>query len=105
MYDIANASSFKSVNAWLLFARRLAQRKRNVFLVGAKRDLEKTRQIDKKTAENFARLNRLQFREVSAKDAKEAGKLLESISVCGLQGKVALSEMHEDKTASMCTTI
>lgn len=105
LYDIANAASFNSVNAWLLFARRLAQRKRHVFLVGAKKDLGESRQVERKAAESFARSNRLQFREVSAKDAKGTGKLLERISACALQGKTEPSKVYEDKTASMCTAI
>merc|ERR1711968_358658 len=67
VYDITDSDSFANVKQWLEEIQRYACEGVNKLLVGNKCDLASKRQVEKKTAEDFAGKLDIPFLETSAK--------------------------------------
>ena len=81
VYDITNKESFKNIqDEWLQLAKGKATKDALYFLVGNKADMENERQVTTKEAQNFAKENKMQFFEVSAKDGTKIKELFEAIT-------------------------
>ena len=81
VYDITNKESFKNIqDEWLQLAKGKATKDELYFLVGNKADMENERQVTTKEAQNFAKENKMQFFEVSAKDGTKIKELFEAIT-------------------------
>jgi hypothetical protein len=67
IFDVSEKQTFKNCEVWLEDVRLYAKEKVDIMLVGNKADLVSKRQIDYKTAKEFADRNGMSYMETSAK--------------------------------------
>lgn len=79
VYDIANRTSFDSVQSWLEELHEHADEKIVVMLVGNKSDLAGQRAVATDEAKQFAEKHKLSFIETSAKDSTNVNDAFVSI--------------------------
>ena len=81
VFDITNPASFRSMTSWLDEARVCAEPHEPVFLlVGTKSDLESKRMVSAEEAEHFARVNRIDYIETSAKNNRNVGECFKMLA-------------------------
>ena len=78
VYDITVKDSFKNTSHWVNETKDLKKEDAIFCLVGNKIDLEETRQVSTKEAEDFAKANDFLFFEVSAKNGTNVQELFNS---------------------------
>ena len=78
VYDITVKDSFKNTSHWVNETKDLKKEDAIFVLVGNKIDLEETRQVSTKEAEDFAKENDFLFFEVSAKNGTNVHELFKS---------------------------
>eukprot|EP00826_Nyctotherus_ovalis_P040343 TRINITY_DN3971_c0_g1_i6.p1 TRINITY_DN3971_c0_g1~~TRINITY_DN3971_c0_g1_i6.p1 ORF type:complete len:217 (+),score=56.14 TRINITY_DN3971_c0_g1_i6:40-690(+) len=74
VFDLSHAESFKHVEEWIQEVKEVASASITLMLVGNKSDIEE-REVSTETAQNFAKLNGMEYIETSAKtgtNVKEA---------------------------------
>ncbi|KAF0976200.1 hypothetical protein FDP41_004875 [Naegleria fowleri] len=69
VYDVTDQDSFSNVKQWLSEIDRYASDNVNKLLVGNKCDLTSKKQVDRSTAEEFAKSLNIPFLETSAKNS------------------------------------
>ncbi|KAJ3636331.1 hypothetical protein Zmor_008702, partial [Zophobas morio] len=66
VYDVTRLQSFENIKKWLSELRSYADNDIVITLVGNKRDLQNLRKVSREEAENFAKIENLNFFETSA---------------------------------------
>ena len=76
VYEINSKQTFENIEMWLRELRSHSNPDAKIFLIGNKLDLESEREVDKATAENYAKNNKMSlFMEASAKTGFNAQKI------------------------------
>ena len=76
VYEINSKQTFENIEMWLRELRSHSNPDAKIFLIGNKLDLEFEREVDKTTAENYAKDNKMSlFMEASAKTGFNAQKI------------------------------
>ena len=80
VYDTTNKKSFEKLNYWTEQISLNAEENTKYIVVGNKSDLEGKRQVDKEEGEKFAKENKVQFYETSAKTGLNVNKVFELLA-------------------------
>lgn len=98
VYDISSRKSFERVDFWL---KELKENNRIdelfICLVANKIDLQDTREITTEEGEKFAKENKINFLEVSAKSGKNIKELFDKIINGSMQKVFAVNEKDENE--------
>eukprot|EP00456_Euglypha_rotunda_P079033 TRINITY_DN7581_c0_g1_i25.p1 TRINITY_DN7581_c0_g1~~TRINITY_DN7581_c0_g1_i25.p1 ORF type:complete len:336 (+),score=66.93 TRINITY_DN7581_c0_g1_i25:118-1008(+) len=101
VYDVTSRTSFENVSMWLEEIERNAEDGPlpTRVLVGNKRDLSEQRQVDFKTAKNFAERREIPLFEVSAKSDVAIDTAFNTLATLILESKEEQLEKQEETTA------
>lgn len=80
VYDITNQRSFLEMQSWIQELRQLGPPSLVLAITGNKLDMEESRQVQKKTAEEYARSVNALFTECSAKEDTNIMELFTAIA-------------------------
>ncbi len=80
MFDLTKQESFDDVGKWLTSIKGLTSKQPEIFLIGSKADLVKTRVVAKRLAIQYARQSKMHFQEISVTDLKGVDELLGKIT-------------------------
>ena len=97
VYDITNKDSFTHTEHWVNETKDLKREDAIFVLVGNKTDLDDTRAVSHKEAEDFASEKGFLFHEVSAKTGEEVQELFTSIIFPEMARKFNIGEEEEAK--------
>ena len=97
VYDITNKDSFTHTEHWVNETKDLKREDAIFVLVGNKTDLDDTRAVSHKEAEDFASEKGFLFQEVSAKTGEEVQELFTSIIFPEMARKFNIGEEEEAK--------
>ena len=97
VYDITNKDSFTHTEHWVNETKDLKREDAIFVLVGNKTDLDDTRAVSHKEAEDFASEKGFLFHEVSAKTGEEVQELFTSIIFQEMARKFNIGEEEEAK--------
>ena len=79
-YDISDKNTFNNINIWLEEIKRYSTGKPLLILCGNKPDLEDKREVYKKDAEEYAKINNMYFFESSSKNNSNITEIFELIA-------------------------
>ena len=79
-YDISDKNTFNNINIWLEEIKRYSTGKPLLILCGNKTDLEDKREVYKKDAEEYAKINNMYFFESSSKNNSNITEIFELIA-------------------------
>ena len=97
VYDITNKDSFTHTEHWVNETRDLKREDAIFVLVGNKIDLDETRAVSHKEAEDFASEKGFLFHEVSAKTGDEVQELFTSVIFPEMARKFNIGDEEEAK--------
>ena len=102
VYDIADEGSFKELQDWVDDVKAHTSKECVSFIVGNKIDLDSDRKISFQQGLDFAKENKLQFFEVSAKTGDGLNLLLDSCVSAIFQNKISNPPKPEVQERSGC---
>ena len=80
MYDITDQDSFQKMAQWVKELRAQCGQQLPIIIVGNKNDLENMRQIDKKTAEDYAKQISVDHFSCSARTGNNVNEVFKSLT-------------------------
>ena len=78
VYAVDDKNSFENIQIWVKDVKEQTDEKTKFLLVGNKCDLVEKRQVTKEDAENYAKANKMEFIEISAKAGTNIEKMFNS---------------------------
>jgi len=82
LFDLTDSKSFISLSSWLEEIRGICNKETTILLLGSKHDLKLKRQIDFRDAESFARLQKIDYVEISSINGKNIEISFEILTHC-----------------------
>lgn len=102
VFDITDMSSFENASTWLQELRESCNQNAFILLVGNKKDRENEREVGEEAAKEFARQQRIEYREASAlsgDNVKETfSRLAFAISEKTRQGIIQVNQQTQNET-------
>jgi len=79
VFDVTNKESFENVSKWVQLAKETVKEDTEYLLVGNKIDLEVERKVNYEEAAEFAKVNGMDYVEISVKDSTNLGEIQNEI--------------------------